>query len=239
VTDLAILVPSRGRPRNIERLVRHCALTCRTDYVIHFGLDDDDDATEASRKAAGGWPCETGPRTGLAPWTNTLAALHMDAPYLCSVGDDMVPETDGWDEQLVAVIAKMGGGFAYPNNQRFTSTPEACVMDTRIVAALGWMALPGADHWFIDNTWADLGRDDSGREDLLACLPDVIVRHLHCNVEGGDAPDPTYWDAAKRFEADMRAYQRWRLGGKTPDGRRWGMAADRATVRAACSGPAA
>ena len=54
MTDLAVLVPSRGRPANVARLIEACAKTCRADTILHFGFDDDDDAMSANLAAADG-----------------------------------------------------------------------------------------------------------------------------------------------------------------------------------------
>jgi hypothetical protein len=199
--------------------------TCRTSWTLHFGFDNDDDY-EANIRAAAGCRWEVELRKGLAAWTNALAARYLDesVPYLASVGDDMVPETDGWDERLITAIEHMGGGFAYPFDGRRSDIPECCVVSTPIVAALGWMALPTSSHWFIDTAWGDLGRPDR-----LAYLPDVTVRHLHPNVAGGDPHDQTYEDANPQLTKDLAAYQRWRL---------MDMPRDREKVRSACSDPA-
>ena len=63
--DLAILVPSRGRPGSVERLVKACADTCATDYQLCFAFDDDDPEIQVSKRAAGSYYTEAlfGPRT--------------------------------------------------------------------------------------------------------------------------------------------------------------------------------
>jgi hypothetical protein len=208
VTDLAILVPSRGRPANVARLAEACAKTCRTSYVLHFGFDADDPALDANMAAA---PlpdvrATERHRMGLTEWTNHLALDHMASPYLASVGDDMTPQTDGWDEQLITEIEHMGAGFAYPNDWRRDDIPEAVIVSTPIVADLGWFALPVLHHWFIDNVWADLGRGAG----CLAYCPTVHVPHWHPNVTGGPA-DATYYEAAPHFAADQAAYRKWKL----------------------------
>jgi hypothetical protein len=205
----------------VDRLVRACALTCTADTRLHFAFDTDDPALEQSIKAAGRCRYTTGPRNGLAGWTNDLAARHVkrgDARALASIGDDMLPITGGWDEQLLAALPP-GGGMSWPDVQRGPehgrdpSVPEAIVISTPIVAALGWMALPGCHHWYIDNAWRDLGRAAG----CIVHCPDVVVRHLHPNVPGGDKPDRTYHDAAQRFDSDANAYRRWRLRGLRED----------------------
>lgn len=209
MADLYVLVPSRGRPASIERLVKACADTCTADTRLHFAFDDDDLALRANIAAAAGHRYTVGPRDGLAGWTNQLAARHVkrgDAVALASIGDDMLPVTPGWDRMLLDALPA-GGGFAYPDDQRRDDIPEAVVITTAIVAELGWMCAPGLHHWFIDNVWADLGRAAG----CLAYCPDVLVRHLHPNVCPDTRPDGTYHDAAQRFDSDLAAYQRWRL----------------------------
>ena len=213
--DLWALVPSRGRPANVDRLVRACALTCTANTKLHFAFDQDDERLEANIAAAGGHRYTVGPRDGLAGWTNDLAARHLkrgDAAAFASVGDDMVPKTHGWDEQLLAALPA-GGGMSWPEvrrgpeHGRDPTVPEAIVISAPVVAALGWMALPGCRHWYIDNAWRDLGRAAG----CIVHCPDVIVKHLHPNVPGGGKPDATYHDAARSYDADANAYRSWRL----------------------------
>lgn len=213
MTDLVVLVPSRGRPGNIARLVEACNKTCRAQTLIAFGFDDDDPAYADNLKAAAGCFTSIRHRMSLGPWTNELAGLHMDAAHLASIGDDMVPVTDGWDERLIGACEQMGGGMAYPNDRRRADIPEAIVMDTAIVKALGWMCLPALAHWYVDNVWSDLGRAAG----CLRYLPDVVVEHRHPNVRGGDPSDATYHEASPRYATDMAAYQRWRLTGMRAD----------------------
>lgn len=224
MADLWVLMPSRGRPASVERALRTYALTCRADTRIHFAFDDDDPALDSNMAVAAGQLVEVGKRDGLAGWTNMLARVHVeagDAAVLGSFGDDHVPVTDGWDVKLLEAIPG-GCGFAYPDDQRRVDIPEACVISAPVVAALGWMALPTVKHWCIDNAWRDLG---AGAGRLRFCK-DVIVRHLHPNVAPREARgDQTYNDAAEDWDADMVAYQKWRLTR---------MRQDIATVREVC-----
>jgi hypothetical protein len=212
VTDLAIFVPSRRRPKNVARLVDACARTCRTAHMLVFGFDEDDPDLEAGIAAAAGARYQVKPRMGLAEWTNVLAAAHMDAAFLGSIGDDMVPVTDGWDERLITAIEHNhdGVGMAYPNDLVRTDIPEAIVMSTPIVKGLGWMALPDCQHWCIDDAWRDLG---AGAGCLSFC-ESVIVEHRHWHKWMRDPTvthDATYTDAETLLGADRNAYRKWRL----------------------------
>lgn len=218
-SDLEVFIPSRGRPDSVARVVRSYALTCRARTKIRFAFDEDDERLDENVAAAAGHSYMVGPRDTLTGWTNKLARRHKrHAPALASFGDDHVPVTDGWDERLLAALPD-GGGYAYPNDQRRDDIPEAVVISTAIVEALGWMSPPFLSHWYQDNVWADLGR---GAGCLVYC-PDVIVRHLHPNVTGKPG-DATNHDAAQRYDSDLVAYQRWRL-------RMSGMSRDLGTVR--------
>ena len=221
MADLWLLVPSRGRPASVERLVRSCALTCTMDTRIHFAFDDDDPDREESIKAAGHHRYTVGPRNGLTGWTNELAMRHVkrgDARALGSFGDDHMPVTQGWDSLLLAAIDKNHGGvgMAYPNDLVRTDIPEAVVISAPIVAGLGWMALPGTHHWCIDDAWRDLG---VGAGCLTFCET-VTVEHRHWFKW---APDPTvkydstYADAGKCLADDRNAYRKWRLTGMRQD----------------------
>lgn len=226
------LVPSRGRPHNVERLVRACALTCSADTRLHFGFDVDDPRLDENIAAAGGHLYGVAnPRMGLAAWTNSLAKLHPGCDVI-SIGDDMVPVTHGWDSLLLAAIGERCGGcgIVYPDDGRRADIPECAVISRQIVDALGWVCPPGLQHWYIDNVWRDIG-EAAG---CLAYVREVTVRHCHPNTPGGDPHDQTYADATPGLAADLRAYQAWRLA-------RGGMRAAVAAVkeaREACSVPA-
>lgn len=220
MADLWVLMPSRGRPHSVERAVDTYARTCRASTLIHFGFDADDPDLDANLKAAGDYHLvDVRPRMGLAAWTNELASLHLDdSAYLGSFGDDHVPMTDGWDAMLITAIEHDSGGIgmSYPDDRLRTDIPEAVVISTPIVRALGWMANPACDHWYIDNTWGDLGR---GAGCLTFCRH-VIVEHLRPEkwTRLREVPwDDTYREAWKRLDQDGNAYRRWRLTGMRRD----------------------
>ena len=122
--------------------------TRRADTHVHIAVDEDDPALPEYRKSVrcmgDGDEFETGPRTGLAGWTNRIAVRRAgEYRYLASFGDDHVPRTPGWDAALIRAIEAMGGtGFAYPFDGTREDIPEAVVVSSDIVAALGWMCQP-------------------------------------------------------------------------------------------------
>lgn len=212
--DLLVIVPSRGRPQNIARLLDAVHATARLRTRLHVAVDDDDETLPQyqavmARAGGPGDALEAGPRKGLAAWTNEVAVRRAgEFRFLASFGDDHRPRTPGWDRALVRAIEEMGGtGFSYPWDGVREDIPEAVVMSSDIVAALGWMALPECQHYFIDNAWADLGKHAG----CIRYLRAVAVDHL--SPATGKVPgDATYAAASQKITADQEAYAAWRAG---------------------------
>lgn len=208
--ELALIVPSRGRPRSAARLIRAVRETSAGNPDIYFALDDDDPALGLYREAFAdlGFTGEvsTGPRQGLSAWTNQLALpLSFTYEFVGSFGDDHVPVTPGWDARLTGAVRAMPGGigYAYPAGGR-PGVPEAVVMSSAIVRDLGWMALPQLRHFCIDHVWLTMGTGAG----CITSLPDVLVEHLHHTA--GKAPrDETYSQAIRDGEGDSVCYAEW------------------------------
>lgn len=210
--DLLVIVPSRGRPGSIARMLDAVHATSRLETHLHVAVDEDDETLpqyQAVMAKAGGKRdvLEAGPRKGLCSWTNEVAVRRAgEYPFLASFGDDHVPRTPGWDAALVRGIRDMGGtGMTYPWDGTREDIPEACVMSSDIVAALGWMCLPELSHWYPDQVWADLGRGAGCLRHLRA----IAVDHVH-PATGQARADETTRDNGKSLEADRDAYWAWR-----------------------------
>jgi len=76
--NLLIVVPTRGRPGNIARLLDSVHATSKLKTHIHIGVDDDDPELEnyhrvMDKAAKPGDEMTVGPRKGLTAWTNEIA----------------------------------------------------------------------------------------------------------------------------------------------------------------------
>jgi hypothetical protein len=211
--DLLVIVPSRGRPRSVARLLDAVRETRRIGTHVHVAVDEDDErlpeyeavADEAGTEVT----LEIGPRKGLCDWTNEVAVRWVpEFPFLASLGDDHVPRTPGWDAALVGAIRDMGGtGLSYPWDGTREDVPEAVVMSSDIVTALGWMCLPGLRHWYCDDTWAALGRGAGCIRHLRA----VAVDHVRGRT------DATAVGNGKSLDADRETFWAWRRGQAAED----------------------
>jgi hypothetical protein len=100
----------------------------------------------------------------------------------------------------------------YPWDGVREDIPEAVVMSSDIVAALGWMCEPSLSHFYCDNVWADLGRGAGCLRHLRA----IAVDHLS-PVTGQVKADATNRDNGRSLDADRDAYWAWRRGRMAAD----------------------
>jgi len=221
---ILVLTPSRGRPGRLAEMLDATLGTSGPGTHIAIGYDEDDPERTGyeslSREARGRWPGRTfwycGPRRSVTRWTNWLAGHPRAAryPYLASLGDDHLPRTQGWDEQLTAAIEAAGGtGIAYGDDgHQHQNLPTAPVISAGIVAVLGWVMLPGLMSQFPDNAWRDLG-------DLAGCLyyvPGVVIEHCHPDA-GKASRDRTYSDGHAHWAEDQAVYLDWARGQRDND----------------------
>jgi len=198
---LTVLMPSRGRERQAAEAYAaflDTKVLADTEMLIvltegESGYSDLPTITVAE----GG---------GMGPPLN--AALAYVSPDIYGfIGDDHRFRTNGWDREVTVVNESMGGGIVYGNDLlRGEELPSQVFIDQRIIGALGWMALPGAKHMFLDDTWRELGRA-LGR---YTYLPDVHIEHMHPTA------GKSQWDDNYRrvndptvYAHDGALYHRW------------------------------
>lgn len=171
---LLMLCPSRNRPHNIERLIAAWDDTGATaDLLVR--TDDDEPAYDLPERP---WlRYERGPRLRLGPTLNELALANTgDYDAIGFLGDDHVPRTPGWDRLLTDAITDMGGGVVYGDDLfQGEALATSVVMSTDVIAALGWFAVPGCTHMYLDNGWMTVGKA-LGR---LCYVPHVVIEHMH------------------------------------------------------------
>lgn len=226
MADLAVIVPSRGRPRQLRELVDAIYDTAETDVRVVAAVDDDDPTLDAYGRALEGVEVNTvvyrGGRRSLSGWTNHLAQLELEGAspprYLASLGDDHRPITPGWDRKLIEAAEALGpgGGWAYGDDLlQGARLPTAWVVSAEITRALGWVMLPACAHMYVDNAVLELGRH-CGR---IVYRRDVVIEHLHPVAHKGQWDD-SYREsnAPERYAADREALEAWKRDGLAADG---------------------
>lgn len=180
MTELTIVVPTRGRPENCTRLAKAFADTCRADTELMFVVDGWDSTKDLSRDVALHYPMKT--RIVLQvqePRSSVLAintgALATSSPYIGYMGDDVIPETIGWDALIIEHI-RAGNLICWPSDGHWTDQMATAVFqDRRVSEALGYFGWPGYCHLCVDVTWADWAKAAG----YQGYLDTVTVRHMH------------------------------------------------------------
>lgn len=209
---LAILCPSRGRPTNLARL-RDAVNATTTNARIYTRIDDDDAHVDEYATITG-VTMFRGPRIFYGASVNELAAVAVadGATHLAMFGDDVVPETVGWDRILIEAL---GGrlGIAYGDDglrhKHAPDLPTHYVTQAELFTRLGWLVLPTLRHLFADDVAREIGKGLGN----LVYVDEAKLEHRHRWV--GKAPDDlTYREAndKQKRELDKRAYLAWRNG---------------------------
>jgi hypothetical protein len=228
MADLLVIVPTRGRPESLARIVEAWTATGAFDTADLALVVDGDDPTLAGYAAEWerlGTPCRMVQAEKWEPLVPKLdgAALAYAPDYfaLGFAGDDHLPRTHGWAKTMLAALREMGTGVVYGDD--LLQRERLCTswaMTSDIVRALGRMVPAPVEHMACDNAVMDLAK-------LAGCLrylPDVVIEHVH------PLAGKTDWDDGYRrvnrpeqYRSDELAYSRWLRGGR---------AADVATVKA-------
>jgi len=203
--DLAIIVPTRGRPHNIEDLIFSLNETNTSEGSdLWLVLDDDDPELDHYLELGKAliFPREG---KGMAKPLNK-AAMHLldDYRHFAFLGDDHRPRTDKWDEFLIKELDLLGTGLVYGNDLlQAEALPTAVAMTSNIIRGLGGMVPPGLAHLYLDNFWLQLGKDLGA----ISYLGHVIIEHLH-PVAGKAEWDEGYRDvnAEEVYRADSQAF---------------------------------
>ena len=209
---LAIAVPSRGRPHNLKRLSEALKKTCTGEYTL-FARIDNDDPTMVEYLQLDDIEFVVDKRIFFTSSVNDLAKIaDIDGyTHIAILGDDVLPETEGWDEKMIAALnGELGvvygsDGLEHLHGQ---DLPTHVVVPIEMYQKLGWIGLPTSRHLFLDNAWRELGKLTK-----FIYLPDVKLSHLH-RWNKAAPNDQTYEEANDKVkrEHDRLAFETWRDG---------------------------
>lgn len=97
---IALLVPTRNRPHNIERFIKSVLDTANNvdDISISLYIDDDDDSYDKLKFTRPKVTITRGPRIVLSEmWNRAYDAVKDDADIFFHGGDDIIFRSDNWD----------------------------------------------------------------------------------------------------------------------------------------------
>ncbi len=206
----AWLVPTRGRVHdNLPRFLAACAKTGMSTPGYLLLNKQDYEANQAAYDALDrgrNWQFVILEQDTTAGKTEAVIHPHLDdTDWFGWLGDDSVPETPGWDTKVVDAlngwnVVSTNDGMMAPKKMH-----GAVAWSVPLLKAVGYMFVPGSNHFYMDDIWEDLGN-------LTGCwtvLMDVMVRHRNAGYEPNrqDATSNTintYWPN------DERAFAKWK-----------------------------
>lgn len=203
-----MIVPSRGRPGNIVRLIMAMREHNRGDTTLLVGLDADDPTLD--EYLALDFPeVQLDIQSGLrrvVPWLNHLALRHVDEyRFIGHFGDDNTITTVGWDARVIDTLDAMGGvGFCF-GRDLYPGRPDGSLcchifQTSEVTRRLGYFALPTVAHMYCDPCWLAWGSATQ-----IKYLHDVVLPHLHYSA-GLSEQDESYSESTACIPADLEAF---------------------------------
>ena len=204
--NISVLVPTRGRPSNMQRMTESLFATCiNPDKVeVIFYMDDDDTkpvgAMAQNLAARFNVKWLFGQRIVLSKMWNECYKLA-DADICMHSDDDVIFRTPGWDETIMAEFSKVPDKivFVYPRDGIVDSEDLGThgFLHRNWVDTVGYF-VPPYFTWCYNDTWLTEVSKTLGR---LRYLPDVLVEHIHPCVQKTPM-DATYSEASRRGVLD-------------------------------------
>lgn len=221
--ELAVIVPTRGRPDNIRRLLGAWDRTDAwdvADLVLAIDADDPrvhgyhDLSEENEHPDTGDNLFRVFEYTAWQPMVRKLnaaaVALAGEGRYfaLGFAGDDHVPRTKGWAQTYLEHLHRMRVGMVYGDDgYQGAALSTEWAVTANAVQAIGAMVPAPVDHLYCDNAMMDL----YGGAGMMAHLPTVHIEHLH-PFTGKAAADAQYLrvNAPAEYARERVLYEKWR-----------------------------
>lgn len=125
------------------------------------------------------------------------------------LSDDYICETPGWDTKLAEQIT---GWNVVSCDERWQSPKRlagAILWSTPLIEAVGFLALPGTQHFHWDDVWEVLGKLTG----CWQCDMSVVVEHKHSSLEIKPI-DSTTLRLADLVKDDGKIFDEWRITGR-------------------------
>ncbi len=153
---IAILVPSRGRPEQLKRMIESARKTAYKEVKLFLAISPEDELAYQSINGNTRKYIMPDNMPTAHKW-NLLAeeAMRNTDNTLFMVGaDDMVFTTPGWDEAVINhynALVKQQHVYHLQDSRDKDGTPHP-IMTREYIEAMGYLVPPMFLHWYID-TW--------------------------------------------------------------------------------------
>jgi len=208
MSNLVIIVPSRGRPSLMKRFLDSWKLTTQGKSTIRIGLDANDpnlmDYIKSERNV---YKTVFTSQLELNQKNNLLAMSEIEdgANIVGLLSDDFIFHTLGWEDKIIE-WQDQNKGICYGNDLlQGAALPTAPFIHEDIILPLGYTAPPILKHYYIDNYWLELGL----RLEKIKYLPDIVIEHSHWSNKKA-IKDLTYSQSEALMGEDKKAWDHYR-----------------------------
>lgn len=195
---ISVLIPERGRPEMLKRLVQSLIDTADGDqrYEILIAIDDDDPAWAANAVDSFEWPTGhnlnilVGPRLITLGEKLNMLAKSANGDILWFIANDYVMETHGWPAKFREAVAKLPNqiGVPFPRDALHPDHAAFPILTRKMMDAVGFLFPPWFPAWFVDTWWDQIGL-------LLGDRPqiNVTVKAPEGRGKSHGLKDVTFW----------------------------------------------
>jgi predicted O-methyltransferase YrrM len=230
MADLAIIVPTKGRPENILKVISAWDFTNAWDVAdLVLAIDEDDPSYAAYVEildhfnigVTGGEPCplriishgEWHPM--VHKLDETARALSGQYWALGFAGDDHLPRTIGWTQTYLDALRELRTGLVYGDDGfQHENLCTEWAMTSDVVRALGRMVPAPVEHMYSDVSVLETFRAAGA----VRYLPQVVIEHMH-PIVGKAENDAQYRRVNHRdqFRKDLATYEAWQRADRAAD----------------------
>lgn len=222
MTELAVVIPSRGRPESVAKQGQAWLDTeAAYEADLIWAIDRDDPMYQSYLEELKAFPWMR--RRTVDEWMPMVQKLNLVATevvqdgYLNAgfMGDDHLPRSKAWHVATSGWLAAAGVGIMYGRDGfQDARVPTWWMMTSNIVQALGRMVPANVQHLYCDNSIQVLGVEAR----CLAYLPHVFIEHMH-PVAGKSAMDAGYQRVNRpdQYQRDAELFDTWMRGDKARD----------------------
>ena len=201
---ISVLIPTRGRANKLQSLITNIFDTCFDSKRVEvcFYVDEDDLATKSILKEYlhstfnNTVFYKEGPRVMFSDlWNQLIDVAAGDILMIC--GDDVLFETQNWDQRIREEFDKVGDKILYVNvNDKIQGSDMGAhgFLHRKWVDCLGYITPNMFIYYYSDNWITDISKMINRR----VYLEDVIVGHTHWSVQQSQF-DTTYRENQEKY----------------------------------------
>ncbi len=199
-----IIIPTKGRPQNIERFIEAYKKTGAISPVVLLINNDEKNLYGKIKFPENFSIKEFSSENSAAECVNQYFQENLNHDFYGILADDIIPETEGWDLKLKEACGLEKLAWADDGIQG-ENLPTHPFFGGNLLRKIGFIAPPGIRHCYVDNFWKLVATVlEKG-----VYLPEIKLTHHH--YLKGAPMDQTYTNQPNH-EADRLTFVKFLTG---------------------------